>query len=264
MVTTLLKIGLLGAGIYGLIVLAVFVFQNRLMFFPSGAKFGNCPAAEQSGMEAVREGNTRYYVRRASPSSPWIVVFHGNAGSACDRIYFAELFRSLDANIVLFEYPGYGGDSRKPGQTLILDEARRLIHHVRDKTPDGTRLFLLGESLGTGVAVWLAGEMPVAGLILVSPYTSIVDVAAAHYFWLPVRLLLKNRFPADRWAEKVEAPVIAFHGKQDRIIPIPFARRQIKNFTGRADLFEIDDAGHNDITVTAGRFIRDEVRRFVN
>ncbi len=264
MVTTVLKIVLLSAGIYGLIVLVVFVFQNRLMFFPSGPAFGNCPAAEHTGMEAVREGITRYYVRRASPSSPWIVVFHGNAGCACDRLYFIELLRSLDANIALFEYPGYGGDSRKPGQAIILDDARKLMHHIREKTPENTRLFLLGESLGTGVAVWLAKEVPVAGLILVSPYTSIVDVAAAHYFWLPVRRLLKNRFPAERWAEKVVAPVIAFHGKEDRIIPVTFARRQIKNFPGRADLFEIDDAGHNDITVTAGRFIQAEVKRFIN
>ena len=101
------------------------------------------------------------------------------------------------------------------------------------------------------------------GLILISPYTSFVDLAAAHYFWLPVNLLLKNRFLADKWAKNVNSKVLAFHGMKDTIIPIKFARRQMTNFSCPKKLIEFDNTAHNDITINGKTVIQNEVEKFI-
>ena len=261
--TIIFKIIITCIAAYSLIVVLAYFFEEKMMFFPSG-KFGDCPEADHLGVKAVRAQSCRYYVRKVENPSFRMIFFHGNAGCACDRMYFIEMFKDLAADLVVFEYPGYGGDSKKPGQQIILDEAMQLLHHLQNELSTPVSTYLAGESLGTGVATHLAAEGEAAGLILISPYTSIVDVAAAHYPFLPVRLLTRNRFPAGKWAESVNVPVIAFHGKNDTIIPIRFAREQIANFKGKASLIELDNTGHNDILISARERIKTEVAEFTN
>ncbi|MEN8211276.1 MAG: alpha/beta hydrolase, partial [Thermodesulfobacteriota bacterium] len=142
-------------------------------------------------------------------------------------------------------------------------EAADLIKHIQKVQSKKLPIYLLGESLGTGVATWLAANVQVQGLILISPYTSFVDLASTHYPWLPVNLLLKNRFSADKLAKNVNSNVLAFHGMQDNIIPIKFARKQMTNFSCTKKLIEFDNAGHNDITITGRTIIQKEVKKFI-
>ncbi len=261
MAILLVKIIFICIVVYCFIVIFAFFFQEKMMYFPSGT-FGKCPEAEKTGVVPVREDGTRFYLRKTQNASFWMIFFHGNAGCACDRMYFMDMFGDLPANLAVFEYPGYGGDTRKPGESIILQEALNLVRYIRKEYSDSLPVYLAGESLGTGVVTWLAGETDVNGLILISPYTSIADVAAAHYPILPVRLLSRNRFPADVWAANVDIPVLAFHGKDDTVIPIRFAREQISSFKKDADLFEIENTGHNDILLSGRELIRSEVGKF--
>ena len=122
----------------------------------------------------------------------------------------------------------------------------------------------MGESLGTGVATWVSSQTPVSGLILISAYTAIVDVARHHYPLFPVQYLLRHRFEASVWASETTTPALLFHGIEDDIIPIRFARKQVKHFRSDAELFEIEHCGHNDIVDTGKMLIKKEINRFVS
>ena len=249
---------------YGMIVATLYFFQEKMLFFPMGQAFGNCRQMEQYGAEAISSNGIRYYLKRTESAERWIIVFHGNAGNACDRTYFFDLLTGLKSHVVLCEYPGYGGDNRKPGEKIILAQALVLVKEIKTRNKKHLPVFLLGESLGTGVATWVSSQTPVSGLILISAYTAIVDVARHHYPWLPVQYLLRDRFEASGWASETTTPAILFHGIEDDIIPIRFAKKQVENFRSDAELFEIEHCGHNDIVDTGKMLIKKEVKRFVS
>ncbi len=252
-----------GAGIYVIILAALYLLQDKMLFFPSGAAFGACPNMERYNAKAISIKDIRYYLQVKENPVSWIVVFHGNAGNACERTYFFDLLKAVRSNIVLFEYPGYGGDSNKPGQNVFLKQAKALIRHIKETDKGRLPIYLLGESIGTGVATYLATQESVRGLILISPYTSIAKVAQHHYAWLPVERLMRNKFPAFQWAQLTETPAVLFHGTEDDIIPVEFSRQQVLNFGGRKELIEIEHCGHNDILDVGEKIIQQKIREFI-
>lgn len=253
----------LGVLFYGFILAIFYFFQDRFLFFPGNTAFGDCPEMESRNITSERFGNIRYYLLADPHPDSWIIVFHGNAGNACDRTYFLDLLKDFNSNIILFEYPGYGKDLSRPKQSLIIEQALELTLHVKGMNPDHLPIYLMGESLGTGVATLTAAYTEVSGLILVSAYTSIADVAQYHYPWLPVRYLLKHKFQADTCAGWIQTPVILFHGLDDDIIPVQFARRQAANFAGDKKLVEIPECGHNDILDVGEERIQKEIKGFM-
>ncbi|WP_300457237.1 alpha/beta hydrolase [Desulfobacula sp.] len=253
--------GILG---YGLILVIFYFFQEKFLFFPGETPFGDCPEMEKRDIRAENSGGLRYYLQAKPKPDNWILVFHGNAGNACDRTYFSDLLKAFNSNLVLFEYPGYGKDANTPKESLILEQAHALILHIKGKNPDRLPIYLMGESLGTGVATFTASRTDVNGLILISPYTSIARLARHHYPWVPVKYLLKHPFPADIWAGRTRAPVLLFHGINDDIIPVAFARQQVLNFKGETTLVELPDCGHNDIIGLAGNRIQKELHDFMS
>ncbi len=279
-------IQILGTGLlfYFIIGAALYFFQEKMLFFPMGTPFGTCSQMDRYGVKAVESNGVRYYLREISTPDNWIILFHGNAGNACDRTYFWDLLSDLNSNFVIFEYPGYGGDGRSPGEKLILKQALELVIQIKklndNKLPAGALtagaltagalpagalpIYLMGESLGTGVATWVATQTKISGLILVSAYTSIADVAQTHYPWLPVKFLLKHKFPADVWARQTISPAILFHGIDDDIIPITFARKQVANFKEPAELIEIEKCGHNDIVDVGGIILQERIKAFIS
>ncbi len=250
-----------GIAVYAFILVAFYLFQEKMIFFPGPARFGDCRQMELRGAKAESIDDVRYYIRRKPSPDNWIVIFHGNAGNACDRTYFLDLLTDFNSNLVVFEYPGFGRDGEKPGEPIILDRAVELIRHIETLNPSGLPIYLMGESLGTGVATHAATQTKISGLILISAYTSLARVGQYHYPWMPVNRLMKHRFDASAWAK--ETPALLFHGTEDDIIPIRFARQQISCFKGEKELVEIPGAGHNDITDTGATLIQEKIRAFV-
>jgi len=204
---------------------------------------------EQRNARAETVGDIRYYLKTKSDPDSWIIIFHGNAGNACDRVYFLDFLKEFNSNLVVFEYPGYGKDLNTPGEAIFLKQALELILHIK--------------RMGTGVATFVATQTDIKGLILISVYTSIAQVAQHHYFWLPVKFLMKHKFLAHTWAGQTRTPVILFHGINDDIIPIHFARQQILNFKGEKELIEIPNCGHNDIIDTGEKILQEKIRDFI-
>ncbi len=255
----------MGSGIafYCFILVLFYLFQEKMIFFPGPARFGDCREMELRGTQAESSGDVRYYIRKKPSPDNWIVIFHGNAGNACDRTYFLELLLDFNSNLVVFEYPGFAQDGNKPGEALILDKAVALIRHIETLNPSGLPIYLLGESLGTGVATYAATRTKISGLILISAYTSLARVGQYHYPWLPVKRLMKHRFEASAWAGQTLTPALLFHGTADDTIPIRFAREQSACFKGHKEMVEIPGAGHNDITDVGATIIRGKIRLFM-
>ncbi len=236
---------------YCLFVIVIYFTQGSLLFFPDNRDFSACPELEtyNSHPHIIQQGNEeiRFYLRHQTDAKAWVIHFHGNAGGACDRSFVLENLGDLALNIILAEYPGYAGDANKPGEKAFLSNARALLNHVEEQNNHDLPIFLYGESLGTGISIKLASEFDIEGLILQSPYTSIAEVGQHHYPYLPVKLLAKHKFTADKWAKEVKSDVIVLHGKRDRIIPIEFGKKLSTSFTGKVDFQEFPDRGHNDM-----------------
>ena len=264
MIKTIILFIVFAAALYGLILILAYFIQVKMMFLPGTGKFGDCPEMQARGAEAVTYEDIHYYIlKRVNPDN-WIIFFHGNAGNACDRTYFFDIFSDFNSNLLVFEYPGYGRDGKTPGQTLFLEKALKLVQHIGDINSSALPIYLMGESIGTGVATFVATETRVSGLILISAYTSLARVAQYHYPWLPAKTLMKNPFPASEWASHCNTPALLIHGKEDDIIPLRFGKEQLAAFVGEKQMLEISGSGHNDIMDTGQRLIQEKVRLFIS
>jgi fermentation-respiration switch protein FrsA (DUF1100 family) len=151
---------------------------------------------------------------------PLIVMFHGNGGSVANRFGRAEKFLARGYGVALVEYRGYGGNPGVPGEDNFMEDARAAIIALHDKGILFKDMVFYGESLGTGVAIHMATEAPgIKALVLESPYTSIADVAAHRFWYLPVSHLVHDRFDSAALIGSVKTPLLVIHGTADSIIP---------------------------------------------
>jgi len=177
------------------------------------------------------------------PGQPVFLYFHGNGGNLSYRPQRLALLSEDGAGVMAVSWRGYGGSTGRPTEDGLMADARAAYASVRARA-EPRQIVVVGESLGTGVAVMLAAESPVAALILDSGYSSISDVAADKFPWLPVRLLIRDEFRADLAAPDVRVPVFQVHCTDDPVIPLIFARRLHELFPNRRDLIEVPGACH--------------------
>jgi len=245
----LIGFAVIAALLYSGVVALVWARQDNFLFFPDDSRFDLCEGSELAPLTPQTAdfdgGRAHYHLHKGPEAIGTIVVFHGNAGSACDRAFYAEMFRDQPYDVMLAEYPGYAGLGGRPSQAGILAVAVEIAKIARRTAPNGP-VILLGESIGSGVATYAAARVRVDGLILISPYTSIRELASLHFPWLPAGWILKNPFPADEWAKDVQAPVLVLHGRNDETIPFEMGRRQSAAFPDLRAFVELPEAGHND------------------
>jgi fermentation-respiration switch protein FrsA (DUF1100 family) len=182
--------------------------------------------------------------------APVVVVWHGNGEQAADLLPYAAILRERGLAVFLPEYRGYPGTEGTPGEAGILADADAALAALAVHT--GPRAVVLhGVSLGTGVAIRAASRPPPdglrwVGLVLQSPYTSIVEAGARAFWFLPVRWLLPDRFDALALAPQVGIPTTVFHGDQDDVVPFDMGRAIAAAIPG-AELRIVEGAGHNDL-----------------
>lgn len=187
-----------------------------------------------------------WFLPPAAADRPVLVYLHGNGGNVGDRAPRIRRFAEAGWGGLFLDYRGYGGNPGMPSEQGLLADARAALAAI-DRLGLGDRVVLYGESLGTGVAVALAAERAVTALVLESPYTSIADVARAHYPFLPVDLLLKDRFDALARIGAVGAPLLVLQGGRDRIIPDRLGRRLYDAATAPKHIWHAADAGHGNL-----------------
>jgi pimeloyl-ACP methyl ester carboxylesterase len=233
--------------------------QRSMIYFPSK----NTPAnlereAAAQGFEPWKnpDGQTIGYRHLAAPDDPRprasILITHGNAGYALHRTDYATILRAAVPNralsIYILEYPGYGARSGAPSQSSFLAAANEAIAQIPEDQP----LILLGESIGTGVASATAAAHPdrIAGLLLLTPFDSLADVAQHHYPLLPVRWIMRDQYPSEDWLKKYQGRVAIILAANDTIVPAKFGQKLHDTYTGPKKLIIADDADHNDLLHT--------------
>jgi len=247
-----------GITLLAYLVLASWLYFNQrgLLYFPDVTT----PTPEQAGFpefSVVRyktaDGLELYgWYKEAGKGFPTLVHFHGNAGNLLNHSQFSRPLLDSGYGLLLVEYRGYGGNPGKPTEDGFYADARAGVEFLKNAGVDESQLVLFGVSLGTGVAVKMATEYAPKALILQSPYTSIAKAGQHHYWYMPVRWLIKDRFPSDERIGSVSIPLLVLVGKGDIIIP-PEMSRQLYALAGEPKtLVEVANSGHNDLSGNGG------------
>ena len=243
--------------IYVVVLLLMAVLQRNFLYYPSA----HLPSRSESGAERMAEvhytteDGLELVAWEQPPSDadkPWVAIFHGNAGTIAGRAYKARVFLDAGYGVLLVEYRGFGGNPGSPSEAGLFADARAALAHLAGRGIEGKRLVLYGESLGTGVAVAMAHEAaaagrPVAAVLLEAPLSSAVDVAAKHYPFLPVNLLLKDRFDSLSRIKAIEAPLFVVHGAQDQTVPQVLGRKLYDAALEPKEGLWLGAAEHNDL-----------------
>ena len=239
--------------IYAALCAFLFLAQRSLLYFPetiySPPQDSGLPEAQEEKL-ATADGETIivWHIPPRDETKPVILYFHGNGGSIYYRAHRFKELADQGFGIVGVSYRGYGGSTGSPSeQGLIADGVA--AYEFAAKRYTAARIALWGESLGSGVAIALASESPVAKIVLEAPFTSIADVAASLYWFVPVRLLIKDPFRSDLRIESVKAPILFVHGAKDNIVPIRYGEGLFALVKGEKKFVRITNGGHNDLSL---------------
>jgi hypothetical protein len=187
----------------------------------------------------------------APEGAPTVVHFHGNGEQLLNQQDLGAALHARGLGFLAVEYPGYGASPGSPTEDGIYAAAEAALALLRGKGVPPGKTVLSGRSLGTGVAVEMARRGHGARVMLVSPYTSITDMAGLTFPFLPTRLLVRDRFDTASKAASVGVPVLIIHGEQDTLIPVDMGRRLGERFP-RATVVTVPGAGHNDVLERSG------------
>ena len=237
---------------YALICLYLYWRQDALLFLPEQAPLETVQReAQAAGFRLWPEATKNYRALLAEPPEPAIgtcLVWHGNAGSARHRDYLAAPLRRLGWRVVVAEYPGYGArPPRRRREAALVAEARDLAASVHNHF--GGPLVVVGESLGASLAAVIAGEaaVPIKGALLLTPWQELAGPARHHYPWLPVGLLLRDRFDNAAALKGYRGPIVIVTANNDEVIP---ATQGEQLYAGLASpgkrLHVLANARHND------------------
>ena len=264
-----LVLGATCAAAIAVLLTIVWAAQRRLIYFP----FGGAPEADGYGTLApvsfpTADGlqlNAWWFAAATSPPRATVLVFNGNAGNRAHRVPLAEALRRGGLQVLLVDYRGFGGNPGSPSERGLAADSRAAYAWVsRRPDVDRARLGYFGESLGSAVAGELSAEHTPAAIILRSPFTSMADIGAHHYPFLPVRLLIRDRFPSIDRIGRIRAPLLVIAGDSDRVVPFEYSRRLYDAAASPKQLEVIRGADHNDYELLAGPEMLEAVLAFVN
>jgi len=231
----------------GAVTILAYVLQRTLIYYPETADFGTLePQAARKGLLPWLdvEGNFIGWRSRQGAGIP-VLLLHGNAGHSLHRSYFVSRLRDAGVAppIFILEYPGYGARPGTPTESNLVAAAAKAIDLLDQP------VILVGESLGAGVACGAASQRPgsVRGLLLITPFDSLITVAKKHYPWAPVSLILKDRYESSRALQKCRAPLAVIVAEEDAVIPVDSAIRLFESYAGPKKLWRVPGSGHNEV-----------------
>lgn len=256
---------------YVVVAVLVAIFQRSLIYVPFRvdqivvADAGHLAGRTEHVSVEASEGITLngWRIRPPGERRRTILYCPGNAANRIYRVSTLDVLSENGSEVFLFDYRGYGENEGSPSEEAIAADVREIWDWLT--TEQGIppeEIIVYGQSLGGGVAVRLVADLAAenvspGGLLLVSAFSSMVDAASNRFAWLPVSLLLRDRYPSEQRIEKITCPILHIHGARDRIVPIwlgekLFARAPANSLSGLPRKFvTLPHAGHNDILQTS-------------
>ena len=214
---------------YSLVLVSTYIFQRNLLYHPSENNyFGDKIVVSIEKVKIKTKDNIEllsWYHNKNLNNYKTILFLHGNAGSLENRIHKINHFKDVKVNFLIVAWRGFSGNKGKPTEEGLYEDARSAIRWLKSKGVKENNIIIYGESLGTGVATEIAQNKNFAGIILESPFTSMVDAGKNKYPYLPVRLLLKDKYESNKKLKNINIPILIMHGKVDNIVPFNMGKK---------------------------------------
>ena len=207
----------------------LYFYQRNLLYHPNENNYtGDEILVDIKKVKILTSDNIEllgWYHEKNLKNYKTLVYFHGNAGSLENRIHKLNYFEEMNVNFLIIAWRGFSGNEGKPTEQGLYEDGKSAINWLVKRGVEEKNLILYGESLGTGVATHLAQNKNYAGVILETPFTSMVDAAKIFYPYIPVSLLLKDKFENYRKVENINSPILIMHGEVDQIVPFSMGKK---------------------------------------
>tara|TARA_B100001123_G_scaffold333851_1_gene376878 strand:+ start:260 stop:1072 length:813 start_codon:yes stop_codon:yes gene_type:complete len=217
---------------YILLLSLVFFLQRNLLYHPTIDNYiKGEEAKEPTEIEKIKittDDNitlTGWFHKKNIKKLKTILFFHGNAGSLANRTYKLNHFKDLDINFLIIAWRGFSGNEGKPTEKGLYKDAKSAVNWLNNIGVDNKNIILYGESLGTAVAVEIAQKNNYAGIVLESPFTSMINMGKKYYPFFPVNFLLKDKFESYKKIKNIFSPILIIHGKVDKIVPYDMGKK---------------------------------------
>ena len=215
--------------IYFLVLVFLYFYQRNLLYHPNENNYsGDKISVDIEKVKIQTADNIEllgWYHKKNLKDYKTLVYFHGNAGSLENRIHKLNHFQDMNINFLIIAWRGFNGNKGKPSERGLYVDGKSAIDWLIKKGVDEKNLILYGESLGTGVATHLAQNKNYAGVILETPFTSMVDAAKNFYPYIPINLLLKDKFENFKKVKNINTPILVMHGEVDQIVPFSMGKK---------------------------------------
>jgi hypothetical protein len=251
-----------------LLVLIIYVFQSRLIFYPE-KDIMMTPADVNLPFRDVflqTDAGTRihgWYIPHDKPRAT-LLFLHGNAGNISQRLDSVEIFYGMGLSVFIIDYQGYGRSAGSPSESGTYQDARAAWSFLTGKLKlPAQQVVVFGRSLGGAVAVWLAAEYRPGALILESTFTSVADLGKHYYPYLPVQWLTRIRYPTLERISRVACPLLVIHSRDDEIIPFVNGQKLYAAARAPKEFLQIS-GGHNEGFLLAGSKYIDGLQNFID
>jgi fermentation-respiration switch protein FrsA (DUF1100 family) len=215
--------------IYFLVLVFLYFYQRNLLYHPNENNYSEDKISVDIEKVEIKTADNiellGWYHEKNLKDYKTLVYFHGNAGSLENRIHKLNHFQDMNINFLIIAWRGFNGNKGKPSERGLYVDGKSAIDWLIKKGVDEKNLILYGESLGTGVATHLAQNKNYAGVILETPFTSMVDAAKNFYPYIPINLLLKDKFENFKKVKNINTPILVMHGEVDQIVPFSMGKK---------------------------------------
>jgi hypothetical protein len=217
--------------IYLFILTSTYIFQRKLLYQPGENNYsGDQLLVDIEEIKILTEDNIEllsWFHKKDLKKYKTILFFHGNAGNLENRIHKINHFKDMKINFIIVSWRGFSGNKGQPTEKGLYKDGKSAVKWLKMKGVEEEDIVIYGESLGTGIAIEIAQNKNFAGIILESPFTSMVDAGKTQYPYLPVRFLLKDKYESDKKIKKVKSPILIMHGKIDKIVPFYMGKKNV-------------------------------------
>lgn len=253
---------------YFLCLLIIFLFQRKMIYYPQVISLAQQKELANSLQLKLWPTQDNYLGLISNQDLPQnkgtIIVFHGNAGSANNRLYYIDALENSGYRVILAEYPGYGARKGKLSEQALLIDAHKIASRaIKDF---GLPLFLWGESLGSGVVSGLvrSQRFPVQGITLIAPYDNLANIAHHHYWFFLAKWLILDQFDNIKGLQHYTGNVAVIMAKKDEVIPNQYTLKLFESLPNTKKMWEFPDAGHNTLPLSPEEPWWQEVMTFID
>jgi len=252
---------------YIVLIIFIYFYQRNLLYHPSENNYQNDKIQfnyDEIFITVDEEIQLKsWIIKKDFKKFKTLVIFHGNAGHLSNRIYKLNELYKLDINILLISWRGFSGNKGSPTENNLYKDAKAAIKWLNEEGVSNNQIILYGESLGSGVAVEVGKENNFNSIILESPFTSIENSAKIYYPYLPVRLILKDRYDSISKIKMINIPILVMHGEKDDVVPFSMGKELFEKANSpKQSYFTPDDDHMMEFNSSLLKNIKDFIEKY--